>query len=129
MARKHTEKVVDVLLADKLYFPLAEYRHRLGNIMDDGIKAADEKVLAEIKKLSKQANVGWIKIHNEVMKRSVFESLSLRERQISKLAISGLSNKEIADRLNISVNAIKQALRTAMDKTGARSRSELHNFV
>lgn len=129
LAKRHIEKAADALLPDRLYLPLAEYRNRLGGFLDGYLEEVDPKALAEIKKLSKQVNSGWIKLHNAVMKRTVSENLSFRERQICKLAIYGLSNKEIAERLGITVNAVKQALRSAMDKTGAHSRSELHHFV
>lgn len=129
LAKKHIEKAADALLPDRLYLPLAEYRNRLGGFLDSYLEEVDSKALSEIKKLSKQLNGGWIKLHNAVMKRTVSENLSFRERQICKLAIYGLSNKEIGDRLGITVNAVKQALRSAMDKTGAQSRLELHHFV
>ncbi len=129
LAKKHVKKAVDSLIKDRLYLPLAEYRNRLGNLLDDYLLSVDEKALIEIKKLSKTINSGWIKLHNAVMKKRLSDNLSLREREIAKLAIYGLSNKEIADRLGISVNAIKQAIRSVMDKTGASSRSELHNYV
>ncbi len=129
LAKNHVETAANTLLPDRLYLPLAEYRNRLGGFLDRYLEEVDPKALADIKKLSKQINGGWIKLHNAVMKRTVSETLSFRERQICKLAIYGLSNKEIADRLGITVNAVKQALRSAMDKTGASSRAELHNFV
>ena len=129
LSKRHVKLAVDALLPDRLYLPLAEYRHRLGALLDDYVGEIDERALTEIKRLSKSVNSGWIKLHNAVMKRSVADNLSLREREIAKLAIYGLSNKEIADRLGVSVNAIKQAIRSVMDKTGAFSRSDLHNYV
>lgn len=129
LALKHIDKAIDILLPDRLFMPLAEYRNRLGSLLDSRLSEGDEKALVEIKKLSKSINSGWIKLHNAVMKRNVSDSLSFREREIAKLAIYGLSNKEIGDRLGISVNAVKLALRSTMDKTGANSRSELYHFV
>jgi len=126
---KHIEKALDIFLPDGLLLPLAEYRHRLGSLLDAKLLEYDEKVLNEVKKLSKNINSGWIKLHNAVLKRKVSDSLSFREREIAKLAIYGLSNKEIADRLGVSVNAVKLALRSTMDKTGANSRSELYHYV
>ena len=129
LAKKHIKKSTELLLPDKLYLPLAEYRHRLGSLLDDHIEAIDKTAFEKIKQLSKQTNPSWIKLHNLVMNKTVSENLSLRERQIAKLAIYGLSNKEIADRYDISVNAVKQSLRSVMDKTGVNSRTELYKFV
>ena len=55
--------------------------------------------------------------------------LTAREREVAKQAAFGLSNKDIAQRLNISVNTVKQSLRTAMDKTGALRRSDLADYI
>lgn len=129
LAKKHVKKAADLLLPDKLYLPLAEYRHKLGDLLDDYLDATDSTAAKQIKQLSKQTTPNWIKLHNTVMNKTISEKLSLRERQIAKLAIYGLSNKEIADRYDISVNAVKQSLRSVMDKTGVNSRTELHKFV
>ena len=51
--------------------------------------------------------------------------LSQREAEIAGLVLSGLSNKEIADQLNISTNTVKTHLRAVFDKSGVRSRFEL----
>ncbi len=49
-------------------------------------------------------------------------TLSEREREVLELAASGLSNKEIAERLVISLNTVKFHLRTIYTRLGVRNR-------
>lgn len=50
--------------------------------------------------------------------------LSHREREILALLADGLGNKQIAARLDISVNTVKTHLEMLFDKLGASSRAE-----
>ncbi|MDQ4032101.1 MAG: helix-turn-helix transcriptional regulator [Actinomycetota bacterium] len=51
--------------------------------------------------------------------------LTRREREIVTLAAGGLSNRQIADRLVVSVRAIEGHLYRACAKLGVSDRSEL----
>ena len=51
--------------------------------------------------------------------------LTPSERQVVDLAVSGLSNKEIASRLFVTVNAVEVHLSHAYAKLGVRSRAQL----
>jgi DNA-binding NarL/FixJ family response regulator len=52
-----------------------------------------------------------------------------REGEILRMAISGLSNKEIAFRLSISEGTVKTHLFNAFRKVGIHTRVELMNAV
>lgn len=52
-------------------------------------------------------------------------SLTEREREIVTLAARGLSNREIADRLAVSVRTVEGHLYRAGNKLGVSDRSEL----
>jgi two-component system response regulator FixJ len=56
---------------------------------------------------------------------SRFESLSARQRQVMELATSGLSNKEIALRLEISAKTVENHRAWLMERIGARNLAEL----
>lgn len=129
LAIPHLDRAIELALPDKLYTPLAEYRRRFGFMMDDRLILKSPEALPEVKNVSKTLIEGWTAIHNEILGKRVAVNLSTREWQIARLAAYGLSNKDIAERIGITVNAVKQALRMAMDKTGAESRSELVNYI
>ncbi len=125
----HIDRALALAMPDKLFTPLAEYRHRFGFLMDDRIALKYGACLPEIKKTSRALVEGWTVLHNKAMGREVVSTLSTREWQAAKLASLGLSNKEIADQMGITVNAVKQALRLVMDKTGAESRNEIYKYL
>jgi len=55
--------------------------------------------------------------------------LTPSERQVADLAVSGLSNKEIASRLFVTVNTVEVHLSHAYAKLGIRSRSQLPGIL
>jgi DNA-binding NarL/FixJ family response regulator len=52
-------------------------------------------------------------------------SLSSRETEVLRLLVQGLANKEIAARMEISENAVKNTLQQLFAKTNVRTRSHL----
>ena len=52
-------------------------------------------------------------------------SLTSREREVVELVASGLSNREIADRLVMSVRTVEGHLYRASQRMGAKSRADL----
>jgi DNA-binding NarL/FixJ family response regulator len=59
----------------------------------------------------------------------MLDELTDREREVMKLAASGLSNGEIADQLTISPATAKTHISRAMQKLGARDRAQLVVFA
>ncbi|HRX30956.1 MAG TPA: LuxR C-terminal-related transcriptional regulator [Tenuifilaceae bacterium] len=57
------------------------------------------------------------------------EDLSKREIDVLKLLAKGFSNKEIADKLNISIHTVMSHRKNIMDKTGIRSLPGLTIFA
>jgi len=52
------------------------------------------------------------------------EPLTVRENEVLRLLAEGLSNREIADRLNISEHTIKFHIRSILGKLGASTRTQ-----
>lgn len=57
--------------------------------------------------------------------RTRFSSLSARQGQVMELAAAGLSNKEIAEQLNISPKTVENHRAWVMERMGARNLAEL----
>lgn len=58
-------------------------------------------------------------------RRGYGAELSPREREVAALAAAGLTNKEIAEKLFVSVNTVKKQVSAAMRKLGVHSRTGL----
>jgi FixJ family two-component response regulator len=56
-------------------------------------------------------------------------SLTLREREIVRLVVAGLLNKEIADQLDIALITVKVHRGRAMQKLGAGNAAELAHIA
>ena len=52
------------------------------------------------------------------------EELTPREREVLELVVHGLANKEIADRLNLTVEAVRWHLKHIYQKLHVHSRTE-----
>ncbi len=129
MATLHLDKAIALALPDRLYMLLAEFRRQLDFLMDERLSVIDPAAAAQVRKMNQTFLNGWTVIHNAERGRSAANDLTTREREVAKLASFGLSNKEIAERLNISLNTVKQSLRVAMDKTGVMRRNDLFRYI
>jgi FixJ family two-component response regulator len=58
-----------------------------------------------------------------------FDALSERQRQVMELAVVGLSNKEIASRLDISPKTVENHRAWVMERIGAKNLAELVRFA
>ena len=125
----HLDKAIDLALPDGLIGILAEHRRQLDYLLDERLELKDKEAFKKYKVLHQQLLNGWTKIHNAVLDRKVSVELTIREREISRLASFGLTNQEISDRLHISLSSVKKAIYDAMNKTGVNRRDELKDFI
>lgn len=125
----HIDKAIDLALPDRLLGILAEHRRQFDYLLDDRLRLADKEAFKKYKLLHKELLDGWTRLHNTVLDRSVSTRLSIRERQIARLAAYGYSNAEISARLHISEYAAKKAVYDAMNKTGVDKREQLGAFI
>jgi DNA-binding NarL/FixJ family response regulator len=91
----------------------------------DLLTEAIHKVMAGEIWIDRRCIQGLVKAVETEGRRSRRNQLSERERDVLKGVFSGLSNKEIASRLQISEASVKSALQQLFVKTGVRTRSQL----
>ena len=114
----HIDKAIALALPDKLYGTLAEYCRVLDTLMEKRLSIVDEKAWQRVKEFYKVYNEGWSKLSGTIRGKTIVTSLTTRQREVAKLAAFGMSNKEIAEKLNMSLAGVKQALVAVTDKTG-----------
>ncbi len=125
----HIDKAIALSLPDGLLGILAEHRRQFDSLLDERLKLADKQAYNEYIKLHKVLLEGWIKLHNALLNKQVSIRLSVREREIARLAAFNLQDKEIAARLHISIHTVKSAISSIIDKTGAENRSEFGAYI
>ena len=122
-AIRHIDRALELALPDKFYGLLAEYCRALDTLMEKRLSPIDEDAWKEVKKLYKIYNEGWSKLSGTVRGKKILTTLSEKEREVAKLAAFGMSNGEIAEKLNLSLPIVKQAIRIVSEKSGL-SRSD-----
>ena len=124
-AIRHIDRAIALVLSDRLYGILVEHRRALDTLLDKRIEALAPEILGEVKRLNSELLVGWAKISGTVRNKYISTNLTVREREVAKLAAFGMSNTEIAESLHISLAAVKQTIRLVFAKTGVSSRDAL----
>ena len=122
-AIRHIDKALVLALPDRLYGVLAEYCRALDTLMEKRLSLVAPDALGAVKALYKVYNEGWSKLSGAVRGKKILTTLSVKEREVAKLAAFGLSNQQIADKLGISVPIVKQSVRIVSEKSGL-SRSD-----
>lgn len=128
-ATDYVDRAIALALPDGLLGILAEHRRNLDYLLDDRLALADPEAFKRYKELHRGLLESWTKLHNSLLSRNVSRALTIREREIARLAAFGLSNMEISHRLHISVESVKKAIYDAMNKTGVDKREKLGAFV
>ena len=85
----------------------------------------DENILIDDTTESIQNKLRKLSDANSKETKCVRETLSVREIELLKLLVSGNSNKEIANQLNISINTVITHRKNISQKTGIKSVSGL----
>ena len=122
-AFRHIDRALALALPDRLYGTLAEYCRALDTLIEKRLAPTHPEVWAEVKRLYKRYNEGWSKLSGAVRGKNIITTLSQKEREVAKLAAFGMSNREIAEKLHLSLSVVKQAVRIVSEKSGM-SRSD-----
>lgn len=116
-------------LPDKFFLPFAEHRIMLSGLLEKCLKKDYPAEYKKISELSVVYHKNWVYIHNELTGEHVTDKLTLTEMNVAGLASTGLSNTEISEFLEISVNSVRAHLRNIFGKLDITSRKELSNYI
>lgn len=123
------DRAITLALPDRLLSPLAEYRSEFGVLLDERIEMADKVALTDVRELHKRLISGWGVLCREILGLKYTDNLTQRERHAAKLAAKGLTNAEIAVRMNVSVNSVKRYISEIIGKTGAPNRNAIADYI
>lgn len=121
----HLDLALSLALPDKLYGVLAEFRGLFYTLMDERLERMDADAAEAVKRIYKDMIGNW----GEMKNRPITITLSERQSEIAQLAAIGLSNGEIAKRLDVSIHTVKSTISMIMNKTGTKKRSEFSRYI
>lgn len=116
-------------LPDKLFMPFAENRAMLSGLLEKCLKKDFPAEYRIINDLAAVYHKNWITVHNTLTGDCLSDKLTSTEFNIAMLTSRGLSNNEIAEFFEISVNSVRAHLRNIFEKLGISNRKELSKYV
>jgi len=114
----HIDRAIVLALPDQLFGILAEYGRTLDSLLEQRISKIDEDAWKRVRDLYRVYFAGWTKLSGSVRGKKLATTLSPKEREVAKLAAFGFKNSQIAQTLNMSISAVKQAVTNVSNKTG-----------
>lgn len=114
----HIDRALALALPDKLFGILAEYGRTLDSLLEQRVSRVDLDAWYAVRDLYHIYMAGWTKLSGSVRGKNLATTLSPKEREVAKLAAFGFKNSQIAESLNISISAVKQAVTNVSNKTG-----------
>lgn len=117
-AIRHIDRAIALALPDKLYGILSEYCRVMDSLLEQRLSQVAPDAWKEVKALYRVYNEGWSRLSGSVRGKTLATTLSVKEREVAKLAAFGMSNAQIAEKLHMSVSVVKQAIRVTSEKTG-----------
>ena len=114
----HIDRAVALALPDKLFGLLAEYGRTLDALLEQRIAKVDREAWRAVRDLYRVYMAGWTKLSGAVRGKNLATTLTVKEREVAKLAAFGFKNSQIAAELHMSLSAVKQAVTNVSNKTG-----------
>ena len=121
-AIRHIDRAIALALPDKLYGILSEYCRVMDSLLEERLSKIDPDAWKAVKALYRVYDEGWSRLSGSVRGKTLATTLSVKEREVVKLAAFGMSNVQIAEKLHMSVSVVKQAIRVTSEKTGISRR-------
>ncbi len=114
----HIDRALALALPDQLFGILAEYGRTLDSLLEQRMSRVDADAWHKVRDLYNIYMAGWTKLSGSVRGKNLATTLSPKEREVAKLAAFGFKNSQIAESLNMSISAVKQAVTNVSNKTG-----------
>lgn len=113
----------DIALPDSLFLPFAEHGESLRPLLQNSLDREGVATILDLTKLQTSGIRATIPTDREE------KGLTAREREVAELAARGLTNKQIAQQLFVSVDTVKTLLKRIFTKLGIRSRVQLTDIL
>lgn len=125
----HLNAAVESCYKNGWLTPLVELRRGLGSILDPILLKYDSDYIKKIDALSKVLVKGYQEVYSAIVGDNAENRFTIREAEIANYVRLGLSNKEIASKLNLSSETIKYYLSSIYVKANVSSRNELRDLM
>ena len=119
---------LDLALPDKIYMPFvaaAGFLPQLKSLKDDETYGYDVRRILRL-------STAFEKARNSIVSRFFPDdepSLTPRERELVRLAVTGMTYKSIADALGLAPNSVKRYFAALYKKLGVNNREQLKQYV
>lgn len=113
----------------RLFSPFSENVSILRGELDALLKAQYPDDYKPVLAGWKRAFEGFMEIHNRIQDDKVSKLLTLKEHQLGLYLSQGLSYKEIAARMGLSVSTVNNYMQTIRDKLGVRTSAEIVDYI
>ncbi len=108
---------------------VAEYRPSLDTFFNDHCQILGTERLRTVQCASNQLFMGYAKLRNTILGRSVTTRLSPRELEAARYACRGLSNTQIAQHMGLRRGSVGAVLHNVYIKLDVKGREELIKFL
>ena len=112
-------------LPDRLIHYFAGFSRLMQGLPDEFMKSEYPDLLPAYEEYKRRYDAGWHALHTAMVADELPEGLTLREREIAKLAAEGMHNGEIASTLFVSENTVRAHLRSIYSKLDIDRRAKL----
>lgn len=134
--REKLEKACDTLLKalticmpKGFITPVVESISSLLGMGERCLHKAYPQFLSRVLSLHRQLSPSWLKIHNMLTHEKITSILTRREYQVALAVVGGLTNRECAQRLGISISTVKGTLLSIYQKLNISSRKALKDHI
>lgn len=125
LARERMLTIMSLALPDRFIGPFVETLSTMQGLTERCLLEAFPQHYNAVIGQWKMVFPKWVKAHNELAASAISEVLTLKEHQVALYAVDGLTNREIAQKMYLSLSTVKRYLSCVYDKLGITSRRQL----